>query len=209
MLSYIPWRCSFLDDNIDNNWVAWTDLFFTAVDEHIPNKRLNCMKNSPWITKELLELCKRKRSLYKKAKRLDKSVHWDAHRKFNNFLKKACNSATQEYITDLAKELNENLNPKPFWDYVKSKRKGTNILTSQQVDGTTFTDDLSIAESMNQFFSSVFRSENLDNLPEFDYACDQKLSDIQCSINEMENQLKDFDTVYINLLGLTLYHPEF
>jgi hypothetical protein len=106
---------------------------------------------------------------------------------------KACNSARQYYITNLAKELNENLNPKPFWNYVKSKRKGTNILTSLEVDGRTFIDDLSIAESMNQFFSSVFTSENLDNLPEFDYACDKKLSDIQCSINEVENHLKNLD----------------
>ena len=85
------------------------------------------------------------------------------------------------------------MNPKPVWNYVKSKRKGTNVLTSLEVNGKNITDDFGIAETMNQFFSSVFTSENMDNFPEFDYVCDQKLSDIQCSTTEVENHLKVLD----------------
>ena len=33
----------------------------------------------------------------------------------------------------------------------------------------------------------------MDNFPEFDYVCDQKLSDIQCSTTEVENHLKVLD----------------
>ena len=96
-LSFIPWQCAFLDDNIDRNWEAWTDLLFTVVDDYIPRRRANSMKNSPWITKELLELCRRKRSLYKKAKRLDKPGNWEVYKTFNNSLKKLCNSAKRDY----------------------------------------------------------------------------------------------------------------
>ena len=46
LLSYIPWDCVFLDDDINQNWACWKDLLFTAVDE--------C--NAPWITKELIAL---------------------------------------------------------------------------------------------------------------------------------------------------------
>ena len=102
-------------------------------------------------------------------------------------------SAKWDYITNLAKDLSENLNPKPFWNYVKSKHKGANVLTSLEVNGKNITDDFGTAESMNQFFSSVFTSENMDNFPEFDYVCDQKLSDIQCSTTEVENHLKVLD----------------
>ena len=96
-LSFIPWQCAFLDDNIDRNWEAWTDLLFTVIDDYIPRRRANSMKNSQWITKELLELCRRKRSLYKKAKRLDKPGNWEVYKTFNNSLKKLCNSAKRDY----------------------------------------------------------------------------------------------------------------
>ena len=58
---------------------------------------------------------------------------------------------------------------------------------------TTLTDDLSIVESMNQFFPSVFTSEDLDNFPELDYVCETKFSYIQCSIDEVEKLLKNLN----------------
>ena len=68
------------------------------------------------------------------------------------FLKK-CNEARWKYISELAQKLKENEDPKPFWNYVKSKRKGTNNLVSLKLGQTTITDDYSIACSMNSYFS--------------------------------------------------------
>ena len=65
-------------------------------------------------------------------------------------------------INDLADELATNNNPKPFWSFVKSMRKGSNNLVSLNVDGVTLSNDLNIVESMNDFFSSVFTSEDCD-----------------------------------------------
>ena len=50
--------------------------------------------------------------------------------------------------------------------------------------------DLSIVESMNEFFSSVFTSEDCDNFPEFEYVTNSKLSDILCDTKEVEKLLK-------------------
>ena len=56
-------------------------------------------------------------------------------------------------------------------------RKGSNNLVSLNVDGVTLSIyDLSIVESMNDFFSSVFTSEDCDNFPEFEYVTNCKLS---------------------------------
>ena len=45
--------------------------------------------------------------------------------------------------------------------------------------------DLSIVESMNDFFSSVFTSEDCDNFPEFEYVTNCKLSNILCNTKEV------------------------
>ena len=77
------------------------------------------------------------------------------------------------------------------------------------MDDTTLTDLITV-ESMNQFFPSVFTSEDFDNFPKLDYVCESKLSYIQRSINEVEKLLKFGLNVYkLNPLGQTIYHREF
>ena len=60
-------------------------------------------------------------------------------------------------------DLKENENPKPFWNFVKSKRRGTNNIVSVKIDNSLVTDHLCIGQSMNSYFSSVFTVEDYGN----------------------------------------------
>ena len=55
-------------------------------------------------------------------------------------------------------------NAKPFWNYIKSKRKRRNDLVLLKKDGKEITEDESIAQEMNLYFLSVFTQEQ-SNLP--------------------------------------------
>jgi hypothetical protein len=68
---------------------------------------------------------------------------------------------------------------------VKSKCKGTNKLISLKVGESVLTDDQSIADSMNSYFSSVFTIKNYDNIPVLDYIVDERLENIRCSADEV------------------------
>lgn len=173
-LSQIPWNLAFLEESIDENWNSWKDLFFAAVDECIPKTKGKKRQNAPWINKELISLCRKKKLLYKKAKRSQNESTWIRYRQMNNNLKRKCNEARWRYITDLAQDLTDNNNPKPFWNFVKSKCKGTNKLISLKVGESVLTDDQGIADSMNSYFSSVFTVENYDNIPVLDYIVDAR-----------------------------------
>ena len=96
------------------NWQAWLDLFFAAVDQCIPKRRHNNKFNPPWISKELLKLCRKKKLLFRKAKRVNTDLLWMRYRTLNNSVKKACNAAKRNYINDLAVERATNNNPEPF-----------------------------------------------------------------------------------------------
>ena len=111
------------------------------------------------------------------------------YRTLNNSVKKACNAAKRNYINNLADELATNNNPKPFWSFVKSMRKGSNNLVSLNVDGVTLSQ--MILALLKEFFSSVFTSEDCDNFPEFEYVTNSKLSDILCDTKEVEKLLKN------------------
>ena len=105
-------------------------------------------------------------------------------------VKKLFNTARWSYIKKLALDLQENDNPKPFWNFVKSKRRGTNNLISVKVDGSVLTEDSSIAESMNSYFSLVFTTEDYVNFPTQDCTFDKKLANINCSVNELKRHLQ-------------------
>ena len=112
-----PWHCAYFDDNLDDNWQAWLDLFFAAVDQCIPKRRHNNKFNPPWISRELLKLCGKKKLLFRKAKRVNTDLLGMRYRTLNNAVKKACNAAKGNYINDLAVELANNNNPKLFWSF--------------------------------------------------------------------------------------------
>lgn len=189
LLSYIPWHCAFFDSDINHNWACWKDLLFTAVDECIPKRKNKKRSSAPWITQELIVLCKKKKLLYNRARRKNNSTIWEKYRQLNNSVKRLCNTARWSYIKKLALDLQENENPKPFWNFVKSKRRGTNNLISISVDGCALTDDFSIAQSMNSYFSSVFTTEDYANFPTQDCTVDKKLAKIDCSVNEVKRHL--------------------
>lgn len=111
----------------------------------------------------------------------------------NNFLKKACNSAQREHINKISEDLKSSGNPKPFWSFVSSLRKGSNELTALKVDDVTQTDDLEIAESMNSYFSTVFTSEDYGNFPEYSNLVDSKLSTILCTTNKVSRLLRNLN----------------
>ena len=104
-------------------------------------------------------------------------------------MKKKCNSAKWNHLKDLANKLKFEKNAKPFWSYIKSKRKGTNELVLLKERNQEATCDHDIAQQMNEYFSSVFTQER-NTLPEFDYVVSEKLGNVSCSANEVESHLK-------------------
>ncbi|CAB4020675.1 Hypothetical predicted protein, partial [Paramuricea clavata] len=136
-----------------------------------------------------LEKGRKKKAAYKKARKSGKNRDWLYYKKLNSMVKRKCNLARQSYVDDLIEELKVN-NAKPFWKYVNSKRKGTNNLVLLKVADREITNDMEIAESMNTYFSSVFTDETYDNFPTVNRILNEELTDVQCTIEEVERHLK-------------------
>ena len=122
-------------------------------------KNLSCPKLvrlcPPWITKELIALCKKERSLYK-PRRSNKTTIWEKPQRVNNSVKTHCKTARWAYIERLASDLKKKWKLKPFWNFVKYKRRRTNKLVFLKIDIAVVTDDLCIAQCINSYFLSVF-----------------------------------------------------
>ena len=93
LFSYSPWYFTSEQQDINANWEVWKDLYFAAVNESIHKYRHKRKNIAPWITKDLIKLSRKKKHLYKKAKKSNSEDHWVTYRTLNNTLKKKCNSA--------------------------------------------------------------------------------------------------------------------
>ena len=149
--------------------------------------------NAPLISGDLLKLCRRKKALYKRAKKDLSLTDWDKYRKFNNYVKKECNSARRQFVNNLADELKTSNSPKPFLNFVQSKRKVKCDLVSLEVNDSFLNDDLSIANCMNSYFSSVFTVDDPENFPDLEFITDKKLCNIFCSATEVEKLLRNLN----------------
>ena len=92
---------------------------------------------------------------------------WTRYRNLNNRTKKACNQPLWEFLEQLSVKTASEGDSKLFWNYVHSRRNGTNNLVTLKVDTDTLTDHKDIADSFNRYFASVFTSENLTHFPNF------------------------------------------
>lgn len=108
----------------------------------------------------------------------------------NNNLKKKCNSAKWSHFKDLADKQTTENNSKPFWNYIKSLRKGTNDLVFLKERGAEITSDQEIVQYKNAYFSSLFTHEQM-TLPVFYYVLGDKLCKVSCTPTKVENHLQN------------------
>ena len=75
LFSYSPWYFTLEQQDINANWEVWKDLYFAAVNESILKYRHKRKDIAPWITKDLIKLSRKKKHLYKKAKKSNSEDH--------------------------------------------------------------------------------------------------------------------------------------
>lgn len=79
-----------------------------------------------------------------------------------------------------------------FWNYVCSRRSGTNNLVALKVDTDTLTDRKDIAGSFNRYFASVFTTENLTYLANFPQVVrTENLTQVSTTPFEVEKLLRE------------------
>ena len=66
-LECIPWNLFFDDTDIDETWENFTTLIHAAVKDIVPIATSNSRRRSPWITREIMNVSRKKNRMYRKA----------------------------------------------------------------------------------------------------------------------------------------------
>ena len=121
--SFVP---EFLNQNqktVQDNYTTFCDHIQSMLDSYIPHGFTKTRTDIPWLTRELKLKCGRKRRMYNKAKRSKQTRHWDIYKEYAKVLKKELRQAHWQRINKILLAAEEDSNPKPFWNYIRSQNQ--------------------------------------------------------------------------------------
>ena len=190
----IEWRKEFEDKNVNLMWTTFKDKVEDAKSKYVPNMFVGGRKKKKWLDKGTLTTVRKKHRLYSRWLETKSGKDYQDYKKALNKATKQCRKAKRKMEATVADQAKSN--PKSFWSYVKSKTgTRTGIPDLKMNDGKMATTDKEKADTLNEFFQSVFTHEPLGDLPKPPYfELDSELSDIDITREDVVKQLKKLNT---------------
>ena len=122
----------------------------------VPSKVVSARYKSPWITRDIKRLIRRKQRAYNRAKSSDKESDWNYFRHLRKKTQTCMKEAHSNYLNDL---FNDN-NNKGLWRYLKATRQNSCGVSTLVQDGQSAATAQQKANMLNKQFSSVFTRED-------------------------------------------------
>ena len=190
-LSSAPWDSVFADNNTDNIWERWKHLFFKAVRNNIPSKRIKPRKNVPWITSHIRRLFHKRKRLWKRAKASNNQNDWNNYRRIRNQTKSELNKSYWLHVSSLI----ESKNPKRFWSFIKSKTKYQSVPPTVQLNDEVASTAADKAQLFNNFFLSIFNeSDTAPPSTEAHTSLEDVIGDLICQESDVTKILLSLNT---------------
>ena len=141
-------------------WSSFKDKLFDSMKKHIPQGTTKKRNRLPWINKSIKRLLRKKQKLFQKAK---ESKNWDEYRKHQKHCKREIRRAEWKYINNTIQDGLQNNNSKPFWNFIKSRRKDNIGISPLREKGKLFSDPENKARILLNQFKSVFTPRDMTN----------------------------------------------
>ena len=183
------WSQIFDTLSADDGWMYFHKVLVSLIDEYVPTLSTCTRKHSEWMTKPVLHKIRLKRKAWMKYKITQTDSDYLAYIKCRNEATKAVKESKHCYEKELAESI--LINPKGFWKYVNSKIKVKRSLSElQRSDGSLTNCDSEMANILNDYFATVFITEDTTNMPSLGDVCSGNcLAEITISIDDVWNQL--------------------
>ena len=187
-LSAVDWCHEISSLNINDAWNFFYDVLDNVIKSNIPVSHATCKRNI-YMTREAMRLKNTKYRLWRKYCSTHAQADHDAFVHVRNDLRSLTRSLRHNFEQSITANVQHN--PKAFWRYAKSRLKTQGTFCDiQDSDGNLLHSDTAKASAFNQFFSSVFISEDCTNLPSFSIShAVPSLNDVDTSPSVVLNKL--------------------
>ena len=162
-LAAVDWEEELGGLDTDQSWRRFKERLEKAQNSAVPKKRRQISNKPIWMTQNTLRTIRKKRRLWKVYKETKDHAEYMAYKRVEKEVKDSVRKAKKKFERNLAKDARKN--PKAFYTYLKSKTSNRQSVGPLKENDEIVTDDEKQAEILNQFFTSVFTKEDLENLP--------------------------------------------
>ena len=119
--------------DVDENWNSLKKAIFKTMDKNIPKKQLSSWQDVPWIGNPIKRLIRKKKRLWKKARRTKAEKDWEEFRSLRKQVKAKMKKLHDDYVDGiLQNSLQER--PKKFWSFINSMKKDSNGIPTLKTD---------------------------------------------------------------------------
>ena len=163
-LKKVNWKEALADKNTEEAWNMFEQKLLKEMDKHVPKYRIKQKK--PYIDREMRRKMKKKYYLWKRYKQTNSDVDLQNYKITRNDCRETSRFKKSDYERNLIYKMKKG-DAKPLYKYANSKLK-TRCRISQlrQSNGSMTKNDKEKAETLNDFFSSVFTEEDTTNTPD-------------------------------------------
>ncbi|KAI8501334.1 hypothetical protein Bbelb_206050 [Branchiostoma belcheri] len=163
-LAGIDWDTRLENKSFDEAYSDFKNVLQASIDSHIPRTSKKSSKRNLFATLEVKKLSKKKRASWDRYTISGDEVDYARYSATRNDLRRLTRRLRYEFESNLVRDLKQN--PKSFWRYVNSRLKTkTTIGDIKKADGTMTSSNKEKADTLNQYFCSVFTEEDTDNMP--------------------------------------------
>jgi len=147
---------------INTLWNHFSDICTQCLNM-VPTKWSTTKQKQPWVTRQIKQLTRKKQRAYKRARLTNSASDWENYQNLKKLSQRECRSAFNNYVSSFIDE-NSNVTKK-LWSFIKNKRQDHTGISTLEHQGTTYTDSMSKANVLAEYFSSVFTQEDTTTVP--------------------------------------------
>ena len=140
--------------NTEDAWQLIRNTLKTLEQKYVPVRPWRTATRPPWMSAELLRLIRSKRRLWAQHRKQNNAESLARYKEVEKIVNKKIRSAKRNLERKLAEDNSSN---KSFFNYIRSNTKTRPGIGPLRVDGKTLSDSDSMAEVLNNYFSSVFQ----------------------------------------------------
>ena len=169
ILSDVDWNLISDTTDIDESWEKFTNILNNTVKSCIPVcKRRSSNNNKPkWWNSQIESRLSQKKRAYRKyslTQNENDKIEYERLRREAKKLIRQSKKNLELYIASISKT-----NPKEFYSYVRKKKVITSSVGPLHLDnGNHTSEEVEMAEVLNDYFASVFTVENTNGIQELD-----------------------------------------
>ena len=187
-------------EDIEHVWTFFKSSLFKILDDNIPSRIMKGKKSLPWFSHSLKRMVKRKKRLYKKAKKTQnqefKKSAWKKYTEFQKTCKKSFREAEENFILSSVLQGLEKNNSNPFWRYVSSKRRNrTGTPALKQAANLVHDDSRLKAQLLLHQFKSVFSHQTFTPPKGSSPSRSCKIQDLHISVAGVEKLLSNLTSI--------------